>query len=865
VPNPELAFKDTKFLSLLESSSSHRKFLYKVTNKIIQKALLYSLARNIPHTTHMQLEQKVIAVVNKKAKKLMLEDISYYQMRKLMIFNGLLTLFKKSFDKPVILNNVEYDDAILLESLVREKLKDLNKRIEVLGKKRRIYQQKIDELLQEREHLSQTIQQIENKQPTIDFNIKTINFDLLSEDERFIFLKHSKKVALFHKSREKLKKIFLQRSSSVTLEYSDFSKIKNFLESLRDNDFSKKLIKNLIENIQQNKDNLFVDTEDYIFLLNIFLTLIQKNQLGQELEQLIKEVIQNFELDISKNLTKKTSARKIFLEKELSKEDILFLNLMKKLSDGIFITETQKLYLTNRLEESIANSELNEKIHKFFHGNHKSFKEKKELKYIAEDIRYFTYKTKDYKSFDDVLSKLELILELTKDPDLKKESNLFRLNFFELGLLHNLAKLKPMLEHYDEINLLSQSTKLSELYKKSLQADSLLKKFEQLVDIPTHYQSGDILFVHSKKSLVQKHSYADQETMLTHTFISDHGHAAQIYYDEESSQLMLGHIYGSYETSPLKNNNIVSSSIYRLDIKKIITPELSALIGEKGGDQLVDQYQSIVSRIYVENKDRLFDISNDKDERFKAGLANFGLYGGHVAKQPKNFKKYHDMFFKNQPFKRKMICSEFVAKSILAAIQELEIKLKEDLDKKGIKTDGISLLKLPIAMTEDIKRIHPDRLIKVLYESGALLQVQNPSIIDQMLDQQDLSYHAGGEAESIQKLYLTIKSIADHALDRDIFIEKSSFVLRAYIKSYQRKEIQKNDDDSNDFINHALSEFYTKYKSNQIEFFSLFAYIQEMFIFILNKCGLNMKSIHSKEKDTFEELIKSVIKMRKIE
>ena len=128
-----------------------------------------------------------------------------------------------------------------------------------------------------------------------------------------------------------------------------------------------------------------------------------------------------------------------------------------------------------------------------------------------------------------------------------------RITIFDWGRLIDLAKLKEKMGKYNEVGLITLSNKLNKLYMQATHAAALLAKIEEQQRTENIYKSGDILMVHSKKSHILKNKAADNETILTHRFISKFGHSAQIYIDPKTNQPCLSHIYGNYEISNLTN------------------------------------------------------------------------------------------------------------------------------------------------------------------------------------------------------------------------------------------------------------------------------------------------------------------------
>jgi len=114
---------------------------------------------------------------------------------------------------------------------------------------------------------------------------------------------------------------------------------------------------------------------------------------------------------------------------------------------------------------------------------------------------------------------------------------------------------------------------------------------------------------------------------------------------------------------------------------------------------------------------------------------------GHKQFGKNDFKKIHDRVY-NDFYKKgskSMMCSEFVTHTTIAALYELNEQLKKDiLDKPKLEniepppspdkqklgnikspSDPGQIVKIPFEY-ENLERVHPDRLLKVLKKSGCI-------------------------------------------------------------------------------------------------------------------------------------------------
>ncbi|MFN7038574.1 MAG: hypothetical protein ACK4OM_03285 [Alphaproteobacteria bacterium] len=171
------------------------------------------------------------------------------------------------------------------------------------------------------------------------------------------------------------------------------------------------------------------------------------------------------------------------------------------------------------------------------------------------------------------------------------------------------------------------------------------------------------------------------------------------------------------------------SDIYNIKVEKIIDSGFSDLLKTKYGDTWKEE----VNKIYREIEGRLHEntyqdfeklSANDKNRQRKAGLADL-IPGGHKSKKKKDFNEIYEKiltgYYKEN--EAKMICSEFAAKTTIAAFVALDKELKKEL---GITDPNVHVIEMPFDKREKLSRMHPDRLIKVLQDKGCI-EKQGPT------------------------------------------------------------------------------------------------------------------------------------------
>lgn len=503
------------------------------------------------------------------------------------------------------------------------------------------------------------------------------------------------------------------------------------------------------------------------------------------------------------------------LSKNLKESEAKCIKLFTKLTVGEIETDAQKKYLGAMLERSIGNKELNLRLTAF--SREKGNAAYSKHQYAVGDIKYFSYKTRHCDKIPVLNKKCKKALELLAVGQKVSESE--KLNQFEYGVLCDIAKMKEKLDEYNEKGVIPKTGKLVELYEESKKSYALVKRINECAVSEERYKAGDILMVHSQKSIASKDKRVDQETALTHTFISKYGHAAQIYIDPANGIPSISHIYGGYQSDKVQGQDIATSDIFRVDPSKLVSKEnmefLNKLYKAEGKDWKVEvtkMYQDILQEVHEKSQETFEIIKNDKTARFRAGLANFGLYGGHTSRTPQDFSEVHKSMLglNDRSVKEKMICSEFVAKSTVAAFVELNERLRIKLDENNLPRKPEDLVEIPISRKERLERIHPERLVTLLDKAGCLTAVGRDDVINELVSQKRLRENE--KSNGIAKdLYNKMNELANQSESREQFIENGKKIFAVYITSEKLTNTSITQEEMLQYLDKSLKYFHQEY------------------------------------------------------
>lgn len=475
-----------------------------------------------------------------------------------------------------------------------------------------------------------------------------------------------------------------------------------------------------------------------------------------------------------------TAASKV--SKNLSQHQFNFITLFHKvITQGRYSTFVERNELSMMLEQYIGDMVLNKRLDLFKRGSPALAET---YKLSIDDIKYLGFKARislDVNS--ELLERCEHAI--TQLLDGAPQGIRVRINLYELGRLFDLAKLKDTMDKYNDLSLIESRPKLRKLYAQVNRAAAIFEAIEEHAQLDA-YKSGDLCMLCSRKALTLKNNTADTETALTHIFISQYGHAAQIYTDPDTGKPALSHIYGKYQANALNSSDIIISDVFRVDPLKLIGPameeKLALYFEERGLDyksEVRSMFEQSIRGLHTNNQERFATIENDKSARFHSGLADFYLYGGHTLNERNNLNKIHHDMYQSERMSKKMICSEFVARSLVAALYETNKQLKEVLGEQD------EIIRSVFAY-EHIRRVHPGRLINILQREGCLEQVPQSNFLMHLIDYDNLAQETHAVIKTAGELFYDgLVDLAKTRQDVVVFHVEALELFKIYIEREQ--------------------------------------------------------------------------------
>lgn len=362
----------------------------------------------------------------------------------------------------------------------------------------------------------------------------------------------------------------------------------------------------------------------------------------------------------------------------------------------------------------------------------------------------------------------ELMMKLTYGPIIEFTDE----EKFVLGSLGNRLKLKEnekiTLEEFgsmDRLRALSESKLYTVLNKcagkfELKQVAELLKRIKETKLFSTNIvetaqrtttvdvQSGDILMDHGTKFNKLYSSMNRGLKARLKQWITPYSHAA-VGIAKPTGGMSISHVWGEYslvlKASMLEN--ALYQETFRVLPDMLVAPNLKKLLLEcldipesELRKYLQKQYNDITNSLHKAENFEGATLYNSEEKRTRAGVADF-IPSGHKGKKS-NFEWADETLKDTKTLGQKLvgageniICSEFTAKMTVLALVALEKELikqiQEKHPEKTFKTG--ELIKMPFKEFEDLSKVHPARLIKLLQNAKAVEKIEQKNVIQNMI------------------------------------------------------------------------------------------------------------------------------------
>jgi hypothetical protein len=306
----------------------------------------------------------------------------------------------------------------------------------------------------------------------------------------------------------------------------------------------------------------------------------------------------------------------------------------------------------------------------------------------------------------------------------------------QYGILHDLAILNQTLEAYDRKKLIQGNARLEKLYSQTQSAAKIINYLKITYDKTINLPTGAVIFDDTcKKAKVYGKTLTFFEWLIAF-FITKFGHASKgifVTTKHDKKENTVSHINPTYGQEQFTLRNYLYSEIYCIKIENLIDDDgkelLATHLGQNWRELLQQQFAEIERRIHDKNRSGHIHVITDGSLKRYTQIATTPLQGGHsnfFTKDHRNDDVRDDIFGKGRwqvEGKRaasRLICSEFIGKTIIASVQELNDHIKQQLGAKGVRNLPETLIKNPISEQERLHLLTPERLLKAMQARGAV-------------------------------------------------------------------------------------------------------------------------------------------------
>ncbi|BBB15356.1 uncharacterized protein RVIR1_08730 [Candidatus Rickettsiella viridis] len=356
-------------------------------------------------------------------------------------------------------------------------------------------------------------------------------------------------------------------------------------------------------------------------------------------------------------------------------------------------------------------------------------------------IKTFTYRTRHLSKIANDLDTIFERFQQAKSGKLLKAHE--KITLEQYGILYDLAHLNPYVKLMDAVKLIFDNETLEQLLCITNNAQTIIGHLDDTFAQSFKMPIGSVVFNNTSARALIHQTHLNFFDKLT-AFVTKFDHVSKGILSSEGIN-KISHIIPTYKEEELTLHEYLYSDIYKIKLEKMIAPSSQKILKEKLGDnwlkQLEDAYSIIEGKLHDKASAQYLHFTANMNNRKAIEIATTWLQGGHknLFFRDHSNEDFRDHFFNhffsdssNKPETR-ILCSQFVGISLIAAVQELNLQINEALTKKGVTELPKNIIKSPISKREKLYLLTPERLLDAMKKRGVLEKVPMPAEVSKFI------------------------------------------------------------------------------------------------------------------------------------
>ena len=416
---------------------------------------------------------------------------------------------------------------------------------------------------------------------------------------------------------------------------------------------------------------------------------------------------------------------------------------------------------------------------------------------MIDDFMEFSFRTRGFDHPLELVNHIERLLKkVNQEETITSEE---KLSLEQLGSIEMLTKVLPTFKLIDTLHLTEFQPKLLEYNQACHQGDLVLEQINAKLHLNSNYKSGDIIFTDYDKLLRFRRDKKNFDARLKTLVLGMPLHHAAVVVKREAKIAKgsveidrLSHVLLTYEKNDFEIRDKVVSSCYRLDPSTVLTKDeyvlrlLERMYGSEESlkAEVRNLYQGVQRDLHIDDQDRYKGAINKTSHRLLTGLTEI-FSSLHTKKpNPEQLQQLHKEYFDpHSNFDQKrIICSEFAAKTMLAGLIEEENLIKEKLltylesegeFEEAKKVKEMEIFALPIPPTEKLSKLSTVRFLELLVENHCIERIEPHPLVRELVKEEDLQIDPKEEVFEVPLISGFAHRIRKLGAEADPFAEDS--------------------------------------------------------------------------------------------